>query len=51
MPWDNAARDQYNQVDNDMQCDVTDEEWDVIETFLTLRGEWEDRIKPPCERV
>ena len=38
MPWDKAARDKYKRVDNYMQCDVTDEEWEVIVTFLTTQG-------------
>jgi len=38
MPWDKAARDQYKRVDNDMQCDVTDAEWEVSKTFLPTQG-------------
>ena len=38
MPWDKAARDKYKRVDNDMQYDVTDEEWEVIKTFLPTQG-------------
>ncbi len=38
MPWDKADRVKYKRVDNYMQCDVTDEEWEVIETFLPTQG-------------
>jgi len=33
-----AAQDKYKRVDNYMQCDVTDEEWEVVKTFLPTQG-------------